>query len=41
MLSVLKLFVILHPEKGSKCCLIYSSKGPDKLNVRGSFAVSL
>ena len=30
MLYVLKNVVILQPEKGSKCCLIYNRKGPDK-----------
>ena len=30
MLYVLKIVVILQPEKGSKCCLIYNRKGPDK-----------
>ena len=40
MFGCVKIICNFAAEKGSKCCLIYISKGPDKLNVKGFFIAS-
>ena len=40
MFGCVKIICNIKAKKGSKCCLIYISKGPDKLNVKGFFIAS-